>query len=122
MYFKSKWYISDNDFPKLLKRAITELPNQCSDTRFNNLVQWEFNWKKITMEVTKDELDEYLHPTEWKSLITKEMYDLCLKNIQARDAKINAANKTKEVKTNVKLETTKKGIIDKVKDILDKIF
>ncbi len=114
MYFKSHWYIKDEDFPKLLKRAITELPNQCSDTRFYQNAKWVRMW----MEVTKEELDEYLHPTKWQPLITKEMYDECLKNIQKRDAIINSNNKTKEVKSNVKIENTKKGILDKIKDIL----
>jgi hypothetical protein len=35
MYFRGKGYIpKDEDFVRLLKRAILELPNQCSDLRF----------------------------------------------------------------------------------------
>jgi hypothetical protein len=37
------------------------------------------------MEVTKEELDEYLNPTEWLPLITKKMYDDCLEIIKKRE-------------------------------------
>jgi hypothetical protein len=84
MYFASKWYVPESDFKRLLLRAIQELPNQCSDTRLYKTPKWERMW----MEVTKSELDEYLHPTKWEPLITQKMYDDCLKRIEARDRKI----------------------------------
>lgn len=119
MYFASKWYVPEKDFEKLLLRAIQELPNQCSDTRFNNLVLWEKDWKKITMEVTKSELDEYLKPTKWPPLITQSMYDNCLKRIEARDRKINEMYWVKEEwKTERKIEWTRNWFVDRVKGIL----
>ena len=119
MYFYSKWYVPEKDFEKLLLRAITELPNQCSDTRFNNLVLWRRDWENVTMEVKKDELDEYLHPTKWEPLITQKMYDNCLEKIEVRDKKINWEKWVKEQsKTERKIEWTRNWFVWKVKSIL----
>lgn len=119
MYFYSKWYIPQKDFERLLVRAIQELPNQCSDTRFNNLVLWERDWKKVMMVVTKEELDEYLKPTKWTPLITQKMYDDCLRRIEARDRKINEMNWVKEwTKWEIKVEKTRNWFVDRVKWIL----
>ncbi len=119
MYFASKWYVPEKDFEKLLVRAIQELPNQCSDTRFNNLVLWERDWKKVMMVVTKEELDEYLKPTKWEPLITQKMYDDCLRRIEARDRKINEMNWVKEwTKWEIKVEKTRNWFVDRVKWIL----
>jgi len=81
VYFRWKWYISDEDLPRLLKRAIQELPRQCADMRFYE--KWD--WERIWMEVTKAELDEYLHPKKWDPLITQKTYDDCVKIIEKRD-------------------------------------
>ena len=91
MYFASKWYIPESDFKRLLVRAIQELPNQCSDTRLYRTPKWERMW----MEVTKEELDEYLKPTQWEPLITQKMYDDCLRRIELRDEKIRREEKVK---------------------------
>lgn len=115
MYFASKWYIPEKDFEKLLVRAIQELPNQCSDTRFYQ--NWK--WQKMWMEVTKSELEEYLKPTKWLPLITLTMYQDCLKRIEARDRKIQEMNKIKEQsQTQRKIEWTRGGVVEKVKSIL----
>lgn len=115
MYFAWKWYIQNDDIPRLLKRAIQELPNQCSDTRFYQTSQWIRMW----MEVTKDELDQYLKPAEWKPLITQSMYNDCLKRIEARDRKINEINWVKEEsKSQREVEKTRNWFVDRVKWIL----
>lgn len=115
MYFYSKWYIPETDFERLLLRAIKELPNQCSDTRFYQNWKWERMW----MEVTKSELDEYLHPTKWPPLITQSVYDNCLKRIEARDRKINEMNWVKEQsKSQRDVEKTRNWFVDRVKWIL----
>ena len=89
MEYKWDWetihsLIPDEDFPKLLIRAIQELPNQCSDMRFYENASGE----RMNFEVTKQELDQYLNPKSWESLITKSVYDDCLRRIEARDKKI----------------------------------
>lgn len=115
MLFYSKWYIPEKDFEGLLLRAIKELPNQCSDIRFYQ--NWK--WQKMWMEVTKSELDEYLHPTKWPPLITQSMYDNCLKRIEARDRKINETNWVKEQwKTERDIWKTQIWVVWKVKSIL----
>lgn len=116
MYFAWKWYIpKKEDVLRLLKRAVQELPNQCSDMRFVRNPKWQEVW----MEVTKQELDEYLHPTEWSPLITQKMYDDCLKRIEARDRKINEMNWVKEQsRTERKIEWTRNWFVDRVKGIL----
>jgi hypothetical protein len=115
MYFAWKWYIPESEISKLLTRAIQELPNQCSDTRFYQ--NWK--WQKLWMEVTKDELDQYLKPAEWKPLITQSMYDNCLKRIEARDRKINGMNWVKEQwKTERDIWKTQIWVVWKVKSIL----
>ncbi len=119
MYFYSKWYIPEKDFEKLLLRAMQELPNQCSDTRFNNLVLWKRNWENVTMEVTKSELDEYLKPTKWAPLITQKMYDDCLRRIEARDRKLNWEKWVKEQwRTERKIEWARNWFVDRVKGVL----
>lgn len=117
MYFAWKGYIKNDVVLKLLKRAIQELPNQCSDTRFYQTAQWIRMW----MEVTKDELDQYLKPVEWEPLITQSMYDDCLKRIELRDKKIAEMNWVKEEsKANIKIEWTRNSFIDKIKGILER--
>jgi len=116
MYFAWKWYIpKKEDVLRLLNRAVKELPNQCSDMRFVKNAWWVEMW----MEVTKQELDEYLHPTEWSPLITQKMYDDCLRRIEARDRKINEINWVKEQsRTERKIEWTRNWFVDRVKGIL----
>lgn len=116
MYFAWKWYIpKKEDVLRLLKRAVEELPNQCSDMRFVKNPKWQEVW----MEVTKQELDEYLHPTKWTPLITQKMYDDCLRRIEIRDRKINETNLVKEQsKTERKIEWTRNWFVDRVKWIL----
>ncbi len=119
MYFAWKWYIPQKEVSRLLKRAIQELPNQCSDMRFVRNPKWQEVW----MEVTKQELDEYLKPTQWAPLITQKMYDECLRRIEARDRKIEEMNWVKEwTKWEIKVEKTKKGFSDRVMGVLKWIF
>jgi len=115
LYFKQHWYISDEDFPQLLIRAIKELPNQSSDTRFYKNAKWERMW----MEVTKQELSQYLKPKEWEGLITQEMYDQCIKLIDRRNELIRKKEEAKEsTKWNLKIEKEKKTVLDKISDLL----
>lgn len=108
--------IPDKDFPKLLIRAIQELPSQCLDTRFYENAKWERMW----MEVTKQELDEYLKPTEWEPIITQKMYDECIELINKRDELIQKRKETVEQsKTGLKIEKEKKWVLDKIMSILD---
>lgn len=115
-----KWTkLTDEEIKKLLKRAIEELPNQCSDTRFVKNARWVEMW----MEVTKQELDEYLHPTEWVPFITQKMYDECLKRIQVRDRKIQEEQKLREwTRWEVKFEKARKSFSDRAMDILKWFF
>lgn len=115
-----KWTkLTDKEVKKLLKRAIEELPNQCSDTRFVKNARWVEMW----MEVTKQELDEYIHPTEWSPLITQKMYDDCLRRIQIRDNRIQEEQKLKEwTKWEVKFEKARKSFSDRAMKILGWIF
>ncbi|MBW7954273.1 hypothetical protein H3C61_00470 [Candidatus Gracilibacteria bacterium] len=116
MYFAGKGYIpKKEDVLRLLKRAVEELPNQCSDMRFVKNPKGQ----EVGMEVTKQELDEYLHPTKGTPLITQKMYDDCLRRIEIRDRKINETNLVKEQsKTERKIEGTRNGFVDRVKGIL----
>ncbi len=119
MYFAWKWYIPNEDIPKLLKRAVQELPNQCSDTRFYQTAQWIRMW----MEVTKDELDQYLKPKQWSPLISQNIYDDCLRRIEVRDRKIQEEQKLKEwTKWEVKIEKARKSFSDRTMEILRWIF
>ncbi|MDD3144739.1 MAG: hypothetical protein PHV23_01365 [Candidatus Gracilibacteria bacterium] len=116
MYFAGKGYIPNDDIPRLLKRAVQELPNQCSDTRFYQTAQGI----RMGMEVTKSELDEYLKPTKGNPLISQKMYDDCLRRIEVRDKKINEMNGVKEQgKTQREVEKTRNGFVDRVKGILE---
>ncbi len=119
VYFSWKWYIPEVDIKALLHRAILELPNQCSDTRFYQTAQGVRMW----MEVTKEELNEYFKPTEWAPLITQSIYDECLKKIEIRDKRIAEINGVKEAsKVERKIENERMGVLEKVKWILDWIF
>jgi hypothetical protein len=115
-----KWTkLTDEDIKKLLQRAILELPNQCSDTRFYQTAQWVRMW----MEVTKEELDEYLKPTEWAALITQSLYDECLRRIEVRDKKIAEMTWVKETsKVERKIENERIGVLEWVKWILGDLF
>jgi hypothetical protein len=53
-------------------------------------------WERMWMEVTKEELDQYLKPEEWDPLITQEMYNNCLERIKARDKYIAERKSTRE--------------------------
>jgi hypothetical protein len=115
VFFAWKWYIEEKEIPKLLKRAIQELPNQSSDTRFYKNASWLRMW----MEVTKQELSQYLKPKEWEAFITQKMYDQCIKLIDIRDELIRKKEEAKEsTKWNLKIEKEKKWIINKVYDLL----
>ena len=119
VYFAWKWYVPEADIKSLLHRAILELPNQCSDTRFYQTAQGVRMW----MEVTKEELDEYLNPTEWAPLITQSIYDECLKRIEVRDKKIAEMNWVRETsKAERKIENERMGVLEKVKWILGNLF
>lgn len=120
MYFAWKWYIPQKkDVLRLLKRAVQELPNQCSDMRFVRNPKWQDVW----MEVTKQELDEYLHPTEWAPLITQKVYNDCLKRIEARDRKIQEEQRLKEwTRSEIKIEKERKWFADKAMEIIRWIF
>lgn len=115
-----KWTkFTDEEIKKLLTRAIQELPNQCSDTRFVKNARWVEMW----MEVTKSELDEYLHPTQWLPLITQAMYDDCLRRIEIRDRKIQQERDIKQQsQSERKIETQTKSFSDRVLDILKWVF
>lgn len=115
-----KWTkLTDEDIKKLLQRAILELPNQCSDTRFYQTAQWVRMW----MEVTKEEIDEYLKPTEWAPLITQSLYDECLRRIEIRDKKIAEMNSVKEnSKVERKIENERIGVLERVKWILGDLY
>ncbi len=116
VYFAWKWYIpEEDDVRMLLRRAIIELPNQCLDTRFYENAQWVRMW----LEVTKQELDEYLNPTEWKPLITIEIYNLCIKAIEKRDTLLQNQKETREqASSSLKVEKTKNWMLDKISDLL----
>lgn len=141
IYFYEKWYIPKEEIQKLLIRSIKELPNQCSDTRLYQNVNWKrmwfevtkqeldayLSWKPITLSIkmwnkpTEEELKKYIELTWWKPLITKELYDNCLKRIELRDRKIAEMNWIKEEsKTERKIEWTRNSFIDKVKGILER--
>lgn len=116
MYFYVKWYLNEEETRKLLLRAIEELPNQCSDTRFYKNWKWEFMWLEVTkieldayltwtpvtkslrrwIKLTDEELKRYIDLTNWKPLITQKVYDECLRRIEARDKKINDMNWVKK--------------------------
>ncbi|MDR3150271.1 MAG: hypothetical protein LBU14_01230 [Candidatus Peribacteria bacterium] len=70
------------------------------------------------MEVTKDELEQYLKPEKGLPLITQSMYDDCLKRIQKRDKYIEEAEKRnkeelEEIKRTVE-ESTIKSMVQEV--------
>lgn len=115
IFYAGKWYIPEKNIPILLTRAIQELPKQCSDMRFFQ----DINGARIWAEVTKDELDQYLKPAEWKPFITQSMYNDCLKRIEARDSKINEMNWVKEQsRSQREVEKTRNWFVDRVKWIL----
>lgn len=115
IFYAGKWYIPEKNIPILLTRAIEELPNQCSDMRFYQ----DANGIRIWAEVTKEELDQYLKPAEWKLLITQSMYNDCLKRIEVRNWKINEMNWVKEQSRSQRdVEKTRNWFVDRVKWIL----
>lgn len=115
VYFAWKWYIPEKDIPKLLKRAISELPNQCGDTRFYQNAQWTRMWA----EVTKQEVAEYLKPTQWAPLITQETYDLCIQAIEKRDTLLQKQKEAREqTSTSLEIEKTRNWVLDRVKELL----
>jgi len=108
VWYYSQWCIEKDKFLNILKKAILELPKQCADKRFYK----DSNWKRVWFEVTKDELDEYLNPTEWDPLITQETYDRCIKIIEERD-KLIKDKKAQKVKTSAEIwEIRANWIID----------